>query len=117
MTPARTWRSSNGSIILCSSAIRLIQRSALIDGTRALPGRLTPAPEPGHECQDHAHEDRRREREVEREAVPAVREITRQPPERHTERDHGANRRNDEPHDDERLSHEAWSLGPGAWRP
>src|SRR3954451_2099090 len=30
-TPARTWRSSNGSIIRCSSAIFLIQRSDLMD--------------------------------------------------------------------------------------
>src|SRR6266436_1616022 len=31
MTPSRTWRSVNGSIILCSSAILRIQRSGLTD--------------------------------------------------------------------------------------
>ena len=40
MTPSRTWRSSNGSIMPCSSAIFLIQRSALIDGI----GRLLVVP-------------------------------------------------------------------------
>src|SRR5215510_15923510 len=31
MTPSRTWRSVNGSIILCSSAMRRIQWSGLTD--------------------------------------------------------------------------------------
>src|SRR5436190_21604818 len=31
MTPLRTWSSTNGSIIRCSSAMRLIQLSDLID--------------------------------------------------------------------------------------
>src|SRR5687768_2598571 len=113
MTPSRTWRSSNGSIMPCSSAIFLIQRSALIDGIvfpEAEPKfrsyiPLSPAEEHHDQREDDAGDDRGGQREVEGEVTAADRHVARQPPDRHAELDQQPADDEDDAEHDEQPSH------------
>src|SRR5215212_1556860 len=72
-TPARTCRSSNGSIILCSSAIFLIHRSGLIDIRL-----LESAAEQGEQQrQNDAHDGRRGEGKVKGRVAAANHDVAR----------------------------------------
>src|SRR5690554_4423600 len=99
MTPDRTWRSSKGSIIPCSSAIFLIHLSDLI----AI--HSPPEEEGENERENDTQKDRRDDREMEREVVASIRNVAGQAAERDAQRDEHPDQRDHQPDDDEDLAH------------
>src|SRR3954453_8483654 len=109
-TPARTWRSSNGSIIRCSSAIFLIQRSDLMDmhflrKTKTAPDRPSSPQHGQEERQDDTQQNRCGERKVERAAAFPDDDIPRQPAKRYPGHHQQTDPGDQEPADEQQLAH------------
>src|SRR6185436_14512099 len=108
MTPCRTWRSSNGSIMPCSRAIFLIQRSALIDGTKAPALRVLPLgkerDQGRHQRQQYADEDTGCQRDIDREPCAPEREVSRQPAQGKPGVDRNSSYHHQDPEEDERAT-------------
>ena len=85
--PARTCSSTNGSIIWCSSAMRVIHVSGLMDmsSRRRSPRRVSGGSSASTQRQQDAQDDRRRQRKVEREVAAPDVEVAGQPAERHAQ--------------------------------
>src|ERR1700681_817876 len=102
-TPAPVWLSTNGSIIRCSWAIFLIQRSDLMDMGRLVAAKS--ASEEGYQQrQDDAQDDRGRQREIEGEVAAPHDDVAREAAERDAEHHDQSQARDAQPDQHERST-------------